>query len=306
MLGFSQRRGSALAVGTVVPVLHLHNKRNFLFCVVGMWLLFAIGAGAVLSIAPRSFVSDAVPRLPLSLELGIGLMLFVGPLGVIVGFIYMYLFGGILSTRAMRLYLFIMRGRHVVTPRKSEYADLSVRKGFHLKLRRQFVYFFFILCVVVSFATYLAKRRALPLVGTATRTTDIATTISQDFVTLTMSASLMLPILTLALPYFGGMKVRSIDTGKFHTTLIEGVISASGGFSLLYTLLEKPAFYTWEFYVLLLMGVCWCFALGCNLAAEPANRRIERTILRKNPKPGSRLVSSRIMLEDFAGHLIEV
>jgi len=25
-----------------------------------------------------------------------------------------------------------------------------------------------------------------------------------------------------------------------------------------------------------------------------------------NPKPGSRLVSSRIMLEDFAGHLIEV
>src|SRR5881397_1503524 len=101
-------------------------------------------------------------------------------------------------------------------------------------------------------------------------------------------------------------KVRSIDTGKFHTTLIEGVISASGGFSLLYTLLERPAFYIWEFYVLLLMGVCWCFALGCNLAAEPANRRIERTILGLNPKPGSRLVSSRIMLEDFAGHLIEV
>ena len=295
-----------MAVGAVVPALHLHNKRNFLFCVVGMWFLFAIGAGAVLSIAPRSFVSDAVPRLPLSLELGIGLMLFVGPLAVIVGFIYMYLFGGILSTRAMKLYLFIMRGRHVVTPRKSEYADLSVRKGLHLKLKRQFVYFFFILFVVVSFATYLAKRRALPLVATATRSTDIAGIISQDFVTLTLSVSLMLPVLTLALPYFGGLKVRSIDTGKFHTTLIEGVISASGGFSLLYTLLEKPAFYTWEFYVLLLMGVCWCFALGCNLAAEPANRRIERSIIGKNPKAGSRLVSSRIMLEDFAGHLIEV
>ncbi len=283
-----------MVVRVTAPVLHLHNKRNLLFCVLGMWLLFAIGAGTVLSIAPRNFLSDAVPRLPLSLELGI------------VGFIDMYLFGGMLSTRAMRLYLFIMRGRHVVTPRKSEYADLSVRKGLHLKLRRQFVYFFFILCVVVSFATYLAKRRALPLVATATRSSDIASIISQDFVTLTLSVSLMLPVLTLALPYFGGLKVRSIDTGKFHTTLVEGVISASGGFSLLYTLLEKPAFYTWEFYVLLLMGVCWCFALGCNLAAEPANRRIERTILRKNPKPGSRLVSSRIMLEDFAGHLIEV
>ena len=296
----------AVPVAAPIPVLHPHNKLNLLFCIVGMWLLFSIGAGTVLTIAPRNFLSDSVPRLPLSLELGMGLMFFVAPLAVLVGFVYMYFFGGILSTRAMKLYLFIMRGRHVVTPRKSEYADLSVRKGVHLKLRRQFVYFFFILCVVVSFATYLAKRRALPLVGTFTRTTDIATTISQDFVTLTMSASLMLPILTLALPYFGGMKVRSIDTGKFHTTLIEGVISASGGFSLLYTLLERPAFYIWEFYVLLLMGVCWCFALGCNLAAEPANRRIERNILGMNPKPGSRLVSSRIMLEDFAGHLIEV
>jgi len=296
----------AVPVAAPIPVLHPHNKLNLLFCIVGMWLLFSIGAGTVLTIAPRNFLSDSVPRLPLSLELGMGLMFFVAPLAVLVGFVYMYFFGGILSTRAMKLYLFIMRGRHVVTPRKSEYADLSVRKGVHLKLRRQFVYFFFILCVVVSFATYLAKRRALPLVGTFTRTTDIATTISQDFVTLTMSASLMLPILTLALPYFGGMKIRSIDTGKFHTTLIEGVISASGGFSLLYTLLERPAFYIWEFYVLLLMGVCWCFALGCNLAAEPANRRIERNILGMNPKPGSRLVSSRIMLEDFAGHLIEV
>ncbi|TMI25538.1 hypothetical protein E6H36_06525 [Candidatus Bathyarchaeota archaeon] len=251
-----------MVVGMTAPALHLHNKRNLLFCIGGMWLLFSIGAGTVLSIAPKNFLSEAVPRLPLSLELGVGLMLFVGPLAVLIGFIYMYIFGGFLSTRAMKLYLFIMRVRHVVTPRKSEYADLSVKKGLHLKLRRQFVYFFF--------------------------------------------ASLMLPVLTLALPYFGGLRVRSIDTGKFHTTLIEGVVSASGGFSLLYTLLERPAFYTWEFYVLILMGVCWCFALGCNLAAEPANRKIERIILGMNPKPGSRLVSSRIMLEDFAGHLIEV
>jgi hypothetical protein len=295
-----------VTVAAPIPVLHLHNKRNLLFCILGMWLLFSIGAGTVLTIAPKNFLSDAVPRLPLSLELGIGLMFFVAPLAVLVGFVYMYFFGGILSTRAMKLYLFVMRGRHVVTPRKSEYADLSVKKGVHLKLRRQFVYFFFILAVVVSFATYLAKRRALPLVATFSRTSDIANTISQDFVTLTLAASLTLPILTLALPYFGGLRVRSIDTGKFHTTLIEGVISASGGFSLLYTLLERPAFYIWEFYVLLLMGVCWCFAMGCNLAAEPANRRIERNIVGMNPKPGSRLLSSRIMLEDFAGHLMEV
>src|SRR5207245_6359327 len=120
-------------------------------------------------------------------------------------------FGGIFSSSAMKFYLFVWRGRHVVTPRKSEYADLSVRKGLHLKLRRQFVYFFFILCVVVSFATYLAKRRALPLVATFTRTTDIATIISQDFVTLTIAASLMLPILTLTLLYFGVVRQWSID-----------------------------------------------------------------------------------------------
>ena len=110
---------AALAVAARVPVLHLHNKRNLLFCIIGMWFLFSIGAGTVLSIAPRNFVSDAIPRLPLSLELGVGLLLFVGPLAVLVGFIYMYIFGGVISTRAMRLYLFILRGRHVVTPRKS-------------------------------------------------------------------------------------------------------------------------------------------------------------------------------------------
>ncbi len=259
-----------------------------------------------MSVAPREFVSDKVARVPLSFELGLELTIFIAPLAIMVSFAYTYFFGGQLSTKAMRLYLFIMRGRHIITPKKSEYADLSVRKGLHLKMRRQFVYFFFILCVVVSFATYLAKRRTLPLVSTFTRTTDVATAITQDFITLTMAASLMLPILTLALPYFGGLRLRSIDAGKFHTTLIETTISASGGFSLLYAFLERPEFYTLEFYVFLLMGVCWCFALGCNLGAEPANRSIERSILNRSAKAGSRLLSSRIMLEDFAGHLIEV
>src|SRR5437879_4949370 len=91
-----------------------------------MWLLFSIGAGTVLSIAPKNFLSDAVPRLPLSLELGMGLMLFVAPLAVLVGFMYMYFFGGILSTRAMKIYLFVMRGRHVVTARICDGADLAV------------------------------------------------------------------------------------------------------------------------------------------------------------------------------------
>src|SRR5207245_3035324 len=113
-----------------------------------MWLLFSFGSGTVLSIAPKNFLSDAVPMLPLSLELGMGLMLFVAPLAVLVGFMYMYFFGGILSTRAMKLYLFVMRGRHVVTLRKSEYADLSARQGLYLELRLDLVYFFFLLCVV--------------------------------------------------------------------------------------------------------------------------------------------------------------
>jgi len=75
-----------MVVGMTAPALHLHNKRNLLFCIGGMWLLFSIGAGTVLSIAPKNFLSEAVPRLPLSLELGVGLMLFVGPLAVLIGF----------------------------------------------------------------------------------------------------------------------------------------------------------------------------------------------------------------------------
>src|SRR5215831_1991220 len=158
---------------TTLPFrLRLHNRRNLFICLLGTWALFSVGSATGLSVASRDYVSPNVGLVPLSLELSLELTIFVAPLAVLVAFAYTYFFGGMLSTKAMRLYLFIMRGRHVVTPSKSEYADLSVKSGLHLKMRRQFIYFFCILCVVVSYATYLAKRRTLPLVSTATALTQ--------------------------------------------------------------------------------------------------------------------------------------
>jgi len=166
------------------------------------------------------------------------------------------------------------------------------------------MYFGFILAVVVPFATYEANHKDIPLISPLARTTDIVSLITQDFVTLTMTASLMLPLVALSLPYFGGLRLRSIDVGPFHTTVLSAVIGASGGFSLLYTALTRPIFSTLAYIFLLLIGVCWCFALGCNLAAEPAERHIARTVLAE--KVSSRVVSSKIWLENPPGKFREV
>ncbi len=166
------------------------------------------------------------------------------------------------------------------------------------------MYFGFILAVVVPFATYEANHKDIPFFSPLARTTDIVSLITQDFVTLTMTASLMVPLVALALPYFGGLRLRSIDVGPFHTTVLSMVIGASGGFSLLYTALTRPILSILAYIFLLLIGVCWCFALGCNLAADPADRHIARTVLAE--KVSSRVVSSKIWLENPPGKFREV
>ncbi len=136
------------------------------------------------------------------------------------------------------------------------------------------MYFGFILAVVVPFATYEANHKDIPLISPLARTTDIVSLITQDFVTLTMTASLMLPLVALALPYFGD------------------------------TALTRPIFSILAYLFLLLIGVCWCFAIGCNLAADPADRHIARIVLAQ--KVSSRVVSSKIWLENPPGKFREV
>ena len=173
-----------------------------------------------------------------------------------------------------------------------------------LKLRRQIMYFGFILAVVVPFATYEAKHKDIPFFSPLARTTDIVNLITQDFITLTMTASLTLPLVALALPYFGGLRLRSIDVGPFHTTVLSMVVGASGGFALLYAALTQPILSVLGYIFFLLIGVCWCFALGCNLATDPANRHIARIVIAE--KVSSRVVSSKIWLENPPGKFREV
>jgi len=216
----------------------------------------------------------------------------------------MYFFGGVLSTKAIKLYLFITKGTHIVGSKTSELFTVQASRGMKLNLRRQIMYFGFILAVVVPFATYEAKHKDIPLFSPLARTTDIVSLIAQDFVTLTMTASLMLPLVALAFPYFGGLRLRSIDVGPFHTTVLSTVLGASGGFALLYTALTQPILGVLAYIFFLLIGVCWCFALGCNLAADRADRRIARIVLVE--KVSSRVVSSKIWLENPPGKFREV
>jgi hypothetical protein len=277
-----------------------------LICFVTTFILFFIGSSTILPIlasANRILPRNAEVAL-VTLALSGTLTIVISLIGIPIGFTYMYFFGGVVSTRAIKLYLFITKGTHVIGSKASELSTVQASRGLKLKLRRQLMYFGFILAVVVPFATYEANHKDIPFFSPLARTTDIVSLITQDFVTLTMTASLMLPLVALALPYFGGLRLRSIDVGPFHTTVLSMVIGASGGFSLLYAALTRPILNILAYIFLLLIGVCWCFALGCNLATDPANRHIARTVLAE--RVSSRVVSSKIWLENPPGKFREV
>jgi hypothetical protein len=283
-----------------------HNRRNLVICSVGTFALFLIGSSTVLLL-----LGSTIRTLPrntsvglLTIALSATLSVVISLIAIPIGFTYMYFFGGVVSTKAIKLYLFITKGTHVVGSKTSQLSAVQASRGLKLKLRRQIMYFGFILAVVVPFATYEAKHKDIPFFSPLARTTDIVSLITQDFVTLTMTASLMLPLVALTLPYFGGLRLRSIDAGPFHTTVLSSVVGASGGFALLYTALTQPILSVLAYIFFLLIGVCWCFALGCNLAADPADRLIARIVLAE--KVSSRVVSSKIWLENPPGKFREV
>ncbi len=269
-----------------------HNRRNFLICSIASFLLFLIGSVQLLSY-----------RI-LSLELGITNAIVISLLAIPLGYAYMYFFGGFVSTRAIRLYLLITRGTHIVTAKVSELESIRSGKGIRLSLRHQLTYFPFILAVIVSFAIYLSKHHLVPVVSPLAKTSDVISLITEDQITLTMLGSLMIPVVALALPYLGGLRLRTIDVGPFHTTILSLVVGVSGGFTLLYSILTQPVISLLIHYLLLFMGVCWCFAIGCNLAADPANRQIVRSVL--SEKISSKLISSRIWLQTPQGRFREV
>ena len=282
-----------------------HNRRNIFVCSIGTFSLFLVGSSTVLVFLASAGVLPRNTQVGLlTFVLSATLSIVISLVGIPIGFTFMYFFGGVVSTKAIKLYLFVTRGTHVIGSKTSELSAVQASHGLKLKLRRQSMYFGFILAVVVPFASYEAKHKDIPFFSPLARTTDIVSLITQDFVTLTMTASLMLPLLALALPYFGGLRLRSIDVGPFHTTVLSMVIGASGGFSLLYTALTRPMLSVLAYLFLLLIGVCWCFAIGCNLAADPANRHIAHIVLAE--KVSSRVVSSKIWLENPPGKFREV
>ena len=282
-----------------------HSQRNLLLCYIGAFILFLIGSIQVLNyLIADKFLPRSTQVSVLSLELAVTATVLVSLIAVPLGFAYMLFFGGVVSTRAIKLYLFITRGKTVVTSSSEELNIFQTGKGLSLRLKRQATYFSFTLAVVVSFAIYLSRHGVFPIVSPLTRTSDVISLIAQDYIPLTMAGSTILPVVVLALPYFGGLRLRTIDVGPFHTTILTFIIGASGGFTLLYSILARPVFTLLIYYLLLFMCVCWCFATGCNLAADPTNRRIARDVLAE--KTASRLVSSKIWIENPAGRLVEL
>lgn len=257
----------------------------------------------VLSLADKYIPRTTQPG-TLSLELSIVTTLIVSLVAIPIGYGLTLFFGGIVSTRAIKLYLYVMRGKSIIGSKTSDLEGIARGRGHRLSLRRQVTYFGFILAVVVSFAIYLSRHGVFPIGAQITRTSDIIQLIAQDYITLTILGSLMLSVVALALPYFSGLRLRTIDAGPFHTSLITFLVGASGGFTLLYSILARPIVSLLTYYLLIYMGVCWSLAIGCNLAADPANRQIVRHVL--SQKSNSKLVSSKIWLENPPGKFVEV
>ncbi|HVH15060.1 MAG TPA: hypothetical protein VNA15_05005 [Candidatus Angelobacter sp.] len=281
-----------------------HNRRNFLICSLVSFILFLIGSLHFLSYLVTYAVRPGSAQLALTaLELGLTSTIVVSLVAIPLGYAYMYFFGGFVSTKAIKLYLLITRGTHIVTSKVSELDAIRAGRGAKLTLKRQLTYFPIILAVVISFAIYLSKHR-LPVVSSFAKTSDVLSLITGDYITLTVIGSLMVPVVALALPYLGGLRLRTIDTGPFHMTVLTLVVGVSGGFTLLYSIETQPTISLLTHWSLLFMGVCWCFAMGCSLAADPANRQIVRSVL--SGKTSSRLISSRIWLQSAQGQFREV
>src|SRR5205809_6657352 len=107
-----------------------------------------------------------------------------------------------------------------------------------------------------------------------------------------MAGSLMIPAAP-APPYFGGLRLRKIDVEP-HTAVRTPIVGASRGFTPISSMLARPVISLLIYYLLLFMGVCWSFALGCNPAADPARSHLEKQVLSETlavklvyAKPGS-------------------
>jgi hypothetical protein len=73
-----------------------------------------------------------------ALELGLTSTIVISLVAIPLGYAYMYFFGGFVSTKAIKLYLLITRGTHIVTSKVSELEAIKAGKGVKLNLRRQF------------------------------------------------------------------------------------------------------------------------------------------------------------------------
>jgi hypothetical protein len=280
------------------------NRRNFLICSIITFLLFLIDSLHFLSNVTAYAVRPGSTQLIVTaFQLSLISTLVISLVAIPLGYAYMYFFGGYISTRAIKVYLLITRGTHIVTSKMSELEAIKAGKGTKLTLRRQLTYFPIILAVIISFATYLSKHR-LPFISSLTNASDVLSLIKGDYITQTIIGSLMLPVVALALPYLGGLKLRTIDVGPFHTTILSLVLGISGGFTLLYSIETQPTIILLIRWSLLFVGVCWCFAIGCSLAADPANRLIVRNVM--SGKTSSKLISSKIWLQNAQGQFREV
>src|SRR5207249_9621164 len=156
--------------------------------------------------------------------------------------------------------------------------------------------------IVAEFSFFFINIQRVSILSPLFKTSDIISLITQDYVVLTMAGSLMIPAAP-APPYFGGLRLRKIDVEP-HTAVLTSIVGASRGFTPISSMLARPVISLLIYYLLLFMGVCWSFALGCNLVADPAKRHLAKNVL--SEKLTSKLVSSKSGSKTRSEKFVEV
>ena len=97
-----------------------HSGRNFILFSAKFFILFIVGSNQVFNyLISDRFVPRNTQLGPISIELAV-VALVISLIAIPSSYRYILFFRGVVQTRAIRLYLWVMRGKTVITSRASD------------------------------------------------------------------------------------------------------------------------------------------------------------------------------------------
>jgi hypothetical protein len=227
------------------------------------------------------------------------------PLWVAIGFLFTYVFGGIILVQLMKLFANskLLRRKFVISTSRQDIEGIAKEKNPDggdgsrfidiLSLKNFFIDLGLVLALNLAYTLFI-QRYFQSFFGSEAETGSIP--ISRFLLSYKIIlpeyalAALFLPLLTLVAPLLNGdIKIRQIDNSQFQYYWLGFVYSAAGGASLVLFLLNVFESKTGpgEFIIASLFIyaiLSWYAALGMNIAMPYAERRLASELLKLREK----------------------